>query len=149
MLTPDQLDEIEAGCEGVTPGPWEARVYTVDLHEFADVDGPGGQPVVEVAGKFNAAHIARLSHEVVRELVRGYREGLRVSELEEENERLRQFYADSGSEKSHLLVLRERDRLRAAIEAHEEALNRARENGEGDAYEWEISETLWAVLDDA
>ena len=86
-LSDEELNEIIAGCEGVTPGPWIARemvrydevrgyfVQAPDMNGFAygaellaedeyrDIDGrdPG-----IVRWKADATHIARLSPERVR-----------------------------------------------------------------------------------
>lgn len=77
------------------------------------------------------------------ELVRGYREAKRL------RVKIKVLKAAVRAAVSDMHVAEgEAKRLRVAIEAHREDLNRARENGEGDSYEWEISDMLWAVLDD-
>jgi hypothetical protein len=50
-LSPELLNAIEAGCDGVTPGPWRVK---------------------------DANRIACLDYDVVLELVAGYRAGLKA-----------------------------------------------------------------------
>jgi hypothetical protein len=67
-----KLDAIEAGLEGVTPGPWSwgQRWYTG--HKIGALMGEW--PVLDLGGAgvsvINAAHIASLYPDTVRELVR-------------------------------------------------------------------------------
>jgi hypothetical protein len=72
-ITTEQLDALEAGLEGVTPGPWKQgasqrdqvlRVQTTPLLIAGTIDAP------------DAAHIARCDPDTIRELIRGYRLGL-------------------------------------------------------------------------
>jgi len=78
-LTTEQVEEILAGCEGVTPGPWfdENPGDDVTLGWVNDSDPlndggslattwAAGRPVGE--GKINAAHIARLDPQTVSSL---------------------------------------------------------------------------------
>lgn len=135
-LDAGRLDEIEAGCEGVTPGPWfqsgyvHAMGWGVDSsrqHEDAPL-------ICENAVQKDAAHIARLSPEVVRELVRGYREGQR-----------RTLSEDIARCNDVVMLTRERDRLREAIESHRDAYKA----DWGNRWRGSYDEALWAVLDDA
>jgi hypothetical protein len=85
-----KLDEIEAGLEGVTPGPWEPFIcddgkqwsgwpLSIEAWSIADksIVRPGGFYPYEWDAKTsqheacaNASHIARLDPDTVRELVR-------------------------------------------------------------------------------
>jgi hypothetical protein len=89
-ITLEKLDEIERGCEGVTPGPWEigaAGDYQPDSKHGPDftpihsdtwgafvsvvtsTDNAGGRVGTSEQGQRNLAHIARLDPDTVRELV--------------------------------------------------------------------------------
>jgi hypothetical protein len=78
-LTPEQLDEIEKGCEGVTPGPW---VYSEDGDDDF-ISSPKGRGDVHCDTSYypsglkteDAMHFARLDPTTVRELVRLARMG--------------------------------------------------------------------------
>jgi hypothetical protein len=82
-ITTELLDEIEAGCEGATPGPWR-------LECWGDGSSPPGlanvvadaAEVVLVAEipEDDAAYIARLDPATVRELVRLARIGMEVED---------------------------------------------------------------------
>lgn len=71
MLTIEKIAEIEAGCEGVTPGDWWSHKGLVFL---------GGQGGFDLRGaphaEPNAEHIARLNGPAVRELCRLARIGI-------------------------------------------------------------------------
>jgi hypothetical protein len=63
-----KLDAIEAGLEGVTPGPWDRGRLLLPGSPWRV-----GQPrhtVAEVRVNANAAHIARLDPDTVREMTR-------------------------------------------------------------------------------
>jgi hypothetical protein len=99
-LSPELLNAIEAGCDGVTPGPWayepygDTGQYGVGLLVAPDPDGEtplsgyvsSGYGILveaaapEVEGAQNAAHIARLDPATVLELVAGYRAWLASEE---------------------------------------------------------------------
>jgi hypothetical protein len=74
------LDALERGLEGVTPGPWQLTAVNDTM-----VEAPGRE-VAEACGDYhdyndydvmeaNAAHIARCDPDTIRELIRGYRIG--------------------------------------------------------------------------
>lgn len=70
-----KLDEIEKGCEGVTPGPWRvSRRYEIGPGSNADDQSRGMIiPFADVYGGgrgIDSAHIARLDPATVLELVR-------------------------------------------------------------------------------
>jgi hypothetical protein len=83
------LNEIEAGLEGVTEGPWRARKIGDSTATYV-----GGVPVISPGQKHSkqpflgvlcclqepadAAHIARLDPATVRELIRLARLGIEV-----------------------------------------------------------------------
>jgi len=89
-----KLDAIEAGLDGVTPGPW--RRYAKSPHVSRDTTHPDPHPetgsvLIAECGNYrdkeiapynmdrwlaDAAHIARLDPDTVRELVRLARIGL-------------------------------------------------------------------------
>lgn len=82
-LTVAQLDEIERGCEGVTPGPWReenqpfgSAIYIKGGKTIATAHGSLAITKEKLPNDLNAEHIARLSPEVVRELCQLAREGL-------------------------------------------------------------------------
>lgn len=75
VLTNERLEEILAGCEGVTPGPW---VYGAKyLCRKTDTDASDYERLAQcLPGEFdgdgwntNAAHIARLDPATVRAMV--------------------------------------------------------------------------------
>jgi hypothetical protein len=83
-LSPELLNAIEAGCDGVTPGPWVVLydvLHSDSLTEIVSEDrhiaSTGGTcPDMEA----NAAHIARLDPATALELVAGYRAWLKSEE---------------------------------------------------------------------
>jgi hypothetical protein len=93
-LSPELLNAIEAGCDGVSPGPWEADGVKNDGFTSYEVTDPNGLSVCDTynagtieiqeeggrawdeQGRKNMAHIARLDPATVLELVAGYRRGL-------------------------------------------------------------------------
>lgn len=66
---PDKLDEIEAGLEGVTPGPWELdggaeiSAWNVNNEIVMRIFDEGGHSAAD------AAHIARLDPDTVSALI--------------------------------------------------------------------------------
>jgi hypothetical protein len=83
-LSPELLNAIEAGCDGVSPGPWQLEAGAKP--PFAVVR-PAGEAELgtysvarEVWWHANAAHIARLDPATARELVAGYRAWLASEE---------------------------------------------------------------------
>lgn len=76
------LDEIERGCEGVTPGPWrvgpvdDTRVEAADGSEVAQIDGDYNAPDTWPIMEANAAHISRLDPQSILRLVALARLGL-------------------------------------------------------------------------
>jgi len=75
-ITPEQLDEMERGLEGVTPGGWIGRdLYAPYVDpSFVVARNPatsGGIGVLARAfSSKDAAHIARCDPDTIRELVR-------------------------------------------------------------------------------
>ena len=67
-----KLDAIEAGLEGVTPGPWRAAPWgnRVPPHEVMNVIMPAIEQVFPDFLCADAAHIARLDPDTIKELVR-------------------------------------------------------------------------------
>lgn len=83
-ITPEALEAIIAGCDGVTPGPWESDGVKNDGFTSYEVTDPNGRSVADTynagtievheedgsawdeQGRKNMAHIARLSPQVVR-----------------------------------------------------------------------------------
>lgn len=93
-LTPAQLEAMERGLEGVTPGPWRdenmhprtygpAWVSSDSVHFIADCGDSAGVCeggyaslcVDHNVNDANAAHIARCDPQTIAELIRGYRAG--------------------------------------------------------------------------
>jgi hypothetical protein len=80
-LSPELLNAIEAGCDGVTPGPW--RNDNGEGYSINSIWAPKRILVAQAVGDSaeadaNAAHIARLDPATVLELVAGYRAGLKA-----------------------------------------------------------------------
>jgi hypothetical protein len=80
-LSPELLNAIEAGCDGVTPGPWAVMRDKFHFDSLTDIRSEVGQFIASTGGTWeymepNAAHIARLDPATARELVAGYRRGL-------------------------------------------------------------------------
>jgi hypothetical protein len=110
-LSPELLNAIEAGCDGVTPGPWKRCAHLRDpridttcgcgyrggiwgndgetlVLEMGTDPYREGWEMIPVATRDaqlrDAAHIARLDPATARELVAGYRRGLAGEERERE-----------------------------------------------------------------
>lgn len=82
-----KIAELEAGCEGVTPGPWFVKdcgpkrmleIYSTDMD--ADDDGrpiDRGEHICDMADtnseSENAAHIARCDPQTILELIAAWR----------------------------------------------------------------------------
>lgn len=129
--------ELEAGLEGVTPGPWAAYMddYTVRVDESFI---PAQRKIAlcatgDGAGK-NAAHLARCSPDNIRKLIASLRSlAAKCTELEAERSRLRCALIATGRHigagladevsTDFLMLLPEEARLRIArAEAAERAL---------------------------
>lgn len=101
-MTPDlaaKIAELEAGCEGVTPGPWHVKDYgpkrMLEIYS-SDMDaGNDGRPVdrgeriCDMADTENesdiAAHIARCDPQTILALIAAWRaEKVRADEAETE-----------------------------------------------------------------
>ena len=82
-ITPEKLDEIECGLEGVTPGPWEAEKggrgswIKGSTSEWAAM----GCGDTDASADANSEHIARMDPATVRELVRLARVGMETDAL--------------------------------------------------------------------
>jgi hypothetical protein len=82
-LSPELLNAIEAGCDGVTPGPWSIRHDTCaecsrrGAAEYDIPELPGGYHA-QFSEQADAAHIARLDPATVLDLVAGYRAGMKA-----------------------------------------------------------------------
>lgn len=89
ILTTEQVEEILAGCEGVTPGPWETGVpgdyppasqldgdhtpvhsdtWGAFISVVTGIDRGDGRVGTSQQGKSNLAHIARLDPQTVSSL---------------------------------------------------------------------------------
>jgi hypothetical protein len=82
-LSPELLNAIEAGCDGVTPGPWAVMRDKFHFDSLTDIRSEVGQFIASTGGTWeylepNAAHIAHLDPATVLELVAGYRAGLKA-----------------------------------------------------------------------
>lgn len=86
-LSDEQLREIREGCEGVTPGPWEADGAKNDGFESYEVQAPSGKSVVDTfnsgsieiheedgrawdeQGRKDTSHLARLDPQTISALI--------------------------------------------------------------------------------
>lgn len=92
MITAERIEEIEKGCEGVTPGPWGANSEG-DIAPHSDQHNAGYWIAhLEDCGpnwKANAAHIARLDPATVRDLCALARSALSPSRVKDDAARQR------------------------------------------------------------
>ena len=82
-----KLDAIEAGLEGVTPGPWEVKPTApiVVGVSHSNLSGIAGLSVGIGRTYSNTAHFSRLDPDTVRELVRMARIGASIESTALEN----------------------------------------------------------------
>jgi hypothetical protein len=128
MLTDDEIRALLAGCEGVTPGPWQLLGWgPMGLY------GKGDLRDAEYIARFradliedgNAAHIARCDPTTIAELC------TRLLSAEAEAETLRR---NNDVLRADLLdVMRDRDEAQARVKVLEDALRRIANTTEGDA----------------
>lgn len=86
IITKEEIEAVLAGCDGVTPGPYESDGIKNDGFESYEVTDPNGRSIADTLnagsieiyeedghswdeqGRKNMAHIARLPPEFVRDL---------------------------------------------------------------------------------
>jgi len=114
-LTPERIDEIERGCEGVTAGPWHAEPK---VGRGAWIKGAAEEWTAVACGfdgtsaAANAAHIARCDPDTIRALIAAARANAKLVEALTDIANTFDHTWRRGS-----LELRIGDQARAALEA--------------------------------